>query len=167
MSGAAHGKAESPRLSGTVSNTPSFPPISSLFRPDLPRRRKSEGGRVSKATSSRPHRLVCGPEMGRGRVRLISCMPRCSCAARIRSDSGQNGFCDPHTETREPPGVFACDEIDTLRHFCDWSGYASPADCTGTRGRGTYPAGRHFDPLSKRRLPGRQRGREVDEVRCR
>jgi hypothetical protein len=29
--------------------------------------------------------------MGHGWVRLVTCMPRCSCAAGIRSDGGQNG----------------------------------------------------------------------------
>jgi hypothetical protein len=90
MSGASHGKAESPRLSPNRLKRAVVSANQLLFRPDLPRRRKSEGGRVSKATSS-SSRPPCGPEMGRGRVRLVTCMPPCSCAAGIRSDCGQNG----------------------------------------------------------------------------
>jgi len=92
MSGSAHSKAESPRLSPN-SLKGALVSANQLLRPDLPRRRKSEaaaaarpryrfGGRIGRA---------CGPEIGRIRVRLVTCMPRCSCAAGIRSDCGQKG----------------------------------------------------------------------------
>jgi hypothetical protein len=91
MSGVAHSNAKSPRLSpnrlqGAVVCANQLP------KHNLPCRRKSEGGDVSKATSSFwwPHRPACGPKIGRIWVRLVTCMSRRSCAD-IRSDCSQKG----------------------------------------------------------------------------
>ena len=108
---------DSPR---TVSNALSFPPISSSFSdPICLAVGKSQGGRVSKATSSslRPYRLGVWPRNGSrlgpaGRLHA-PLQPRHWHSVRL----WPKWFCDPHTETKRPPGVFACDEIDTCGIF--------------------------------------------------
>ncbi len=113
--------------------------------PPFQTRSASPSGKAKAAASARPRCRLrgrvgwrVGPEMGRGQVRPVTCMPCCSCAAGIRSDSGQNGYCDPHAETR-PPGVFACDEIDTCGIFVTGQDTQALQSARGNEGTGDLP----------------------------
>jgi len=101
---------------------------------------KGQGGRVSKATSSlsRPHRLGVWPRNGlqlgpAGRLHA-SLQPRRWHSVR----QWPKWFCDPHTETRRPPSVFACDEIDACGTFVTGQDTQALQIARGNEGTGTY-----------------------------
>jgi hypothetical protein len=126
---------DSPR---TVSNALSFPPISSSFSdPICLAVGKSQGGRVSKATSSlsRPHRLGVWPRNG---LRLgqaghlhTPLQPRRWHSVRL--------WPKWFTETRRPPRVFACDEIDTYGILVTGQDTQALQIARGNEGTGDLP----------------------------
>ena len=104
---------DSPR---NVSNALSFPPISSSCSdPICLAVGKSQGGRVSKATSSlsRTHRLGVWPRNGS----WLGPAGRLHASLQLRRWHSVRLWPKWFTETRRPLRVFACDEIDACGTF--------------------------------------------------
>ena len=154
MAGAAHGKAESPRL---FPNRLKRAVVSAnqllLFRPDLPRRRekptrpRQQGHVIVFAAASAGVWPRNGSRSGQAGHLHASLQLRCWHSVRL----WPTWFCDPHTETRRPPGVFACDEINPCGMFVTGQDTQALQIAQGERTRGERT----------RDLPGRQAGRQA------